>query len=468
MIQTRSGDDPTIVVIGGGAAGTLTAANLLAGCDPCRVVLVERTGRFGRGVAYGTTDPAHLLNVRAGAMGAHPARPGDFLRWIRRFDRSASAESFVPRRLFGDYLGDVLDAAERTGRGRTVLTRVHGTAVRLAPSPRGSGATVGLADGRRFAAGAVVLAVGSLPPADPPIPGLTSCRGVRYVRDPWTPGAIAGIGLDDSVLLLGTGLTAMDVALSLRRRGHRAVVHAVSRRGLLPQAHPRAHIRSLPAFPVPPGRLTLRRLHAAIRAEVKEAAARGLDWRGVVDSLRPRSVEIWRALPEPERRRFLRHGVRWWDVHRHRLAPEVADVIAAMRREGRLRVLAGRVLELRDGAGRASPISLRLRGQPDVARLRPSVVVNCTGPCLDPAGAGDHLIDDLLRRGLAVSDRLRLGFQVDDEGALLDASGRPSEILFTIGALRRGSLWETTAIPEIRAQAADLATRVTRLAAVRV
>jgi uncharacterized NAD(P)/FAD-binding protein YdhS len=87
-------------------------------------------------------------------------------------------------------------------------------------------------------------------------------------------------------------------------------------------------------------------------------------------------------------------------------------------------------------------------------------VVNATGPAWDCRLADSALLRGLLDRGQAAPGPAGLGLATAADGALVDAGGRASERLFTLGALRRGELWETIAVPELRTQAAALAERL--------
>jgi uncharacterized NAD(P)/FAD-binding protein YdhS len=192
----------------------------------------------------------------------------------------------------------------------------------------------------------------------------------------------------------------------------------------------------------------------AVRDDLDAVASAGGDWRSVVDGLRPHTARLWQGLPVDERCRLLRHAGRHWDAARHRMAPEVAERVEELRRSGRLRVVRGRVVAVADD-GRGLQVVVRHAGRE--ARHRVGHLVNCTGPAADVTAAGHHLVDDLLATGQARTDPLRLGLDVDDDGAVLGSSGQPSGHLYAVGPLRRGQLWESTAIPEIRAQAVALA-----------
>lgn len=240
-----------IAIIGAGFSGVVTAVHLLrAGCS---VALINRSGRMARGVAYGTNTPAHVLNVPAGRMSAFPDDEDSFLRFAGERDETVSGGSFVSRSAYGEYLDHILAEAERSAPGGATLERIVGHVADIEVSTNKSSALATLADGRSIHADRVVLALGNFAPADPPIEDRRFYSSARYVRDPWDPGALDSIGSDDSVLLIGTGLTMYDIALELDERGVRKPIHAISRRGLLAQSHrphgPSADLREFSARP---------------------------------------------------------------------------------------------------------------------------------------------------------------------------------------------------------------------------
>jgi uncharacterized NAD(P)/FAD-binding protein YdhS len=449
-----------IVVVGMGFAGSATAVALLRSWTggPLALDLIERSGRYGSGVAYATPYSDHLLNVPAAAMSLLENRPGDFLEWTGQHRPGTSPRCFVPRRDFGRYVRDRLAEAERDARsGGVSVGRRHDTAVDVLP---GRCPTLVTATGERLRADAVVLALGLPAPAHPP--GLSPALRdhPRYVADPCDWAQLERLAGSRRVLVVGTGLTMVDVALALRA-GERAgpQLLAVSRHGLLPRAHRTVpgSAGSAPAL----GRVrTADELAARIETAMRSASAAGGDWRAVVDGLRPQAQQLWRALPPVERRRLVEHHGRRWDVHRHRMAPEIADRLRWLRRSGSVQVRDASVIALEPaGAGAIAATLASPRGE---ERVVVDGLVNATGPAFDPRRSPDPLLRSLLRRGLAAPGPLRMGLATDGDGALLDASGARSPGLYTLGALRRGELWETTAVPEIRAQAAAIASALAR------
>ncbi|HEX8645025.1 MAG TPA: FAD/NAD(P)-binding protein [Allosphingosinicella sp.] len=420
-----------VAVIGGGLSGSLQAIHLLRD-GAQRVTLIERARTPGRGVAYSTARPEHVLNVPARRMSAFPDAPDHFVRWYEK--RGGDAESFAPRMLFGDYVVELLAAA---GAG---LDIVRGDAVDI------DGAAVILGDGRRIEADAVVLAPGNLQPATPR--GIDpAALGRLWVADPWAAPIADGLGGDDIVLLLGTGLTAVDAALTLEANGFRGRMIALSRRGLAPRSHAPREPICAPQGPLPSNCLTLLRRLRSRSAEI--------GWRSAVHELRTVTQDIWAHADEKERRRFLRHLRPWWDVHRHKIAPAVGAAIECMVREGRLRVVAGRVLSISSG-GMAT---WRPRGSTVAETVQVARIVNCTGPECDIVRAGEPLFDALLARGRIRPDPLRLGIHVDEGCRTLGADG-PSDDLYAIGPVTRGTFWESVAVPDIRVQAQNVARRI--------
>lgn len=447
----------TIGVVGGGCSGALLALQLAGRVErgPRRIVVIDSSPRPWRGVAYSTWSPSHLLNVPAGRMSAHADRPGHFVEWARARVPGVTGASFVPRGLYGDYLAEVLATAQTEAPQGSSITRIHGRVVSL-HRPLGATTTeLRLADGSHVEVDTVVLAMGNLAPATPPFALREGFhRSRRYVGDPWgTPWRETG---DGSVLLLGTGLTAVDVALQLDDMGFTGTIQAISRHGLLPRGHRSGLAPQSSAWSPAASRNTIRTILAELRASTDGRE----DWRPAVDALRDHAGEVWRRLPDAERRRFLRHAARVWEVHRHRLAPSVGERLAALVEQGRLQVLAGAVDECREGPAGVDVVVRRRGPRGGSLTLTVDRVINCMGPQQRLAEAGDPLLDSLFASGAGRPGAHGLGVDVDADGAVVDADGRSSRTLWAIGPLRRGTEWETTAVREIRLQAAALAARL--------
>lgn len=442
-----------VAVIGGGASGVLTAINLLArSTDPgLRVEIHEATGIVGRGIAYGTNDPRHLLNVRSRHMSAFPDVPSDLIDWARRTGRSDDPLAFLSRLDYATYLQDRL-ARVADHRLRICAGRVDD----VVPTREGYDVRTSEVTSR---ADSVVLAYGNQRPRPLVLDGDDLPPASWHLSDPWDLGALRLLPDDATIVVVGTGLTAVDTVITLLEDGPRRRVVMVSRQGRLPEAHVEQQSTAW-VQPVPEGALTADLLAEHVRDQVRAAAAQGVDWRPVVDGLRAATTSLWQRLPLAERRRFLDVHAREWEVRRHRMAPEVADRLRAYQADGRLSVLPGGLASVAD---RGTHCLVEVGGIP--TPITAQAVVNCTGPSTDITRSQDALLLALRERGLVTPDPLRLGVDTLDGGELVGETGRAVPGLYAVGPPRKGTLWESTAIPEIRAQAAAVADGVIARAA---
>ena len=426
-VRGRQGSD--VAIVGGGAAGALLAIALSG--SGLRVVVIEPGEEPGRGVAYSTRDERHRLNVPARRMSAVAAEPSHFVTWS-----GAAPDAFVPRGIYGDYLADLLRqaCAEDTQVLRDTV---------LAIEERGGGVELRLGSGATLAAARAVLAIGSGPAADAVAVADELRDSGRYVSDPWAGPPIDGAG---ETLLVGTGLTMVDIALGLdlEARGGRAL--AVSRSGLLPRVHRPGQPCDAEPFMLPDAPIALRDVVARVLARV----AAGEDARDVVDSLRSVTQSLWQGLGEADRRWFLRELRRVWEVHRHRMAPEVGRTLEALLAAGRLQCATASVAAIEPSGAR---VRVTLRDRDGSREVIVDRVVNCSGPVDDVLRAGVPLLDRLLADGVVRPDPLGLGLEVTP-------AGRASDRIHVIGALRKGALYESIAIPELCDQAEALAAEI--------
>jgi uncharacterized NAD(P)/FAD-binding protein YdhS len=451
----------TIAIIGGGFSGTIVATNLLQrATTPVKIKLIEPNSLLGRGLAYGTYSPYHLLNVPAGQISAFPDDPNHFLQWVQRFEDAnetfatskVKENTFVPRQIYGAYVQTILEQAKTAAPDYVRLEHITDKAIAIEPLTKG--AIVRLDSGQAFQADQIVLALGNFPPNDPPVQERSFYNSKHYQRSPYSACALSELDSLDPVLLIGSGLTMIDSALTLFRQGHQGKIHVVSRHGLLPLTHKETD--PIPAFvSIDSAPKTTRALMHFVRQQVQSAAANNQDWQAVVNSLRPATQSLWQALAVSEQQRFLRHVRHYWDIHRHLIPQEAAEVVGGLISKGQLIVYAGRISAYhQDSSG--VDVTLRLRHAKDDILLRVRRVVNCTGPASNYSKLPYRLVQSLLSQGLLCPDALAIGIKTAANGALLDSTGMASKLLYTLGPPRKGDLWETMTVLEIRSQAVAL------------
>jgi len=434
----------SIIIVGGGASGVLLAAHLLRNREAdIRVTLIERREQLGRGVAYSARQWDHLLNVPASGMSAFADDPDHFWRWLLQRHLVADGNKFVflPRRIYGDYLSDVL----RSGEDER-LRVIHDSCIALKSTANGVEAT--LENGTSVVGHVGVLAVGH--EENPP-----RARGiaVRVGSEADTP-----LDPDAEVMILGSGLSMVDAWLSLSQANHRGPIIVVSRHGLLPKGHRQVARIELEAADVPFG-TELHYFTKWFEETVREVVGRGGDWRSVVDALRPFNQRIWQNWSLASRRRFLEHVRPFWNVHRHRLPPELHERMQAAVASGQVRLVAGKFIDVARAGDRVEA-TIRRRGAAADEHVIVDRVYDCGGVTVDVAHSSNPVVAGLVESGAARPDELHIGLDVTNDGAVIDRDGVPSSRLYAVGPLTRGKFFEIEAIPDIRVQVAELAERL--------
>jgi len=446
-----------IAVVGAGFCGTVMAANLLRRPPPnvTEIVLIERSSVMGRGMAYAVHDFPYLLNVPAGRLSADSQDPLQFWRFAQRTMPDSDPEDFLPRRLYGDYLQEFLSKAEQESSRRVSLSRLFGEVTGIAGGEGNEPLTLSFAGREPIQAQRAILALGNPPPQVPPW-----AEAVRdhpaYRGDPLD--LPANLNSEHSVLIIGNGLTMVDVAFYFARDAARMPrLMTVSRRGLIPlqQSVFRASaVQGGAEFF--DGAASVREILAASRALAREVEHHGGDWREVITFIRNLAPSLWQRLPESERRRFLRHLQSYWDVHRHRLPEQLAARIERLRGSGSLEINAGRILQLTP-AGDQVRVTWRRRGRAAPDTLVVDAVINATGPDYAIKRSRNPLLQALRTDGLVSEDALDLGLRTASHGACIAADGRASERLYYLGPMLRAGHWEATAAAELRNHAEALA-----------
>lgn len=458
MTSTQNENTFDLAIIGGGAGGVLAAIHALRIAETAmHIVLIEPAERLGEGAAYATRYPEHLLNVPIRRMSAFNDAPADFLDYMMEIsgdgaDRETLAHQYAERRQYGHYLRDRLERARAASKAtlQVVRERVVGLV------EAGDVFHLRLQDDGSLSAHSVLLAVGN---ASKPLPARgAGTLPAGAVIPAWDFDAVKAIPANASVCIVGSGLSMVDSALSLADNGHRGRIHVLSRHALLPLSHSAHAIADFDAQKLLT--MNLRQRMRFLRAAARDAAAQGLPWQAVMERIRPLGQALWQSLSVSDQRRFLRHVVRLWDVHRHRIAPQVHARIEALQTHGQLKRHRGRLdavmpvgacvrLAVRQRDGRDQPL--------DVDRI-----INATGVEMRAQTMRNPLLLELLGSGHAQTGPHGIGLRTDRDGALLDAHDRPQPRFMAIGSLRIGCLWESIAVPELRGQAETAARRLLR------
>lgn len=466
---------PHVLIVGGGFSGVTAGVQLVRRSpQPLRVTILESSPRIGPGLAYATRDPDHRLNGPTWGHSVDPLRPHDFSAWCERHgvlreDPEAlhtDGNAFVRRSVFGDYLTDcVQEHAVWSATGST-LTGVQGQASGLHRA--GNGFAVTTTEGRDLNADLVLLATGNAPPRLPAslAPRVAGHPGV--IGNPLDGTRLRQVPSHARVLLLGAGLTALDVQSTLLRRNHQGPITVVSRRGLRPRPYPQPSetlARAVQAPPlerilgprpdfldparVPP---TVRSWLHALRQQIQADHAQGQRWHQAFDQLRDTVWQLWPLLPTREQQRFLRTLRTWYDVHRFRAPPPNDAWAEAARSLGKIVHRAARVQAIHTPSA-SGPLSVQLRGLGGQVSFEDfDVLINCTGLDAAAHASSNPFLRNLLDEGWLRPDPVGLGFAVDAQCRAIGRDERVHTGLRLIGPPTLGTFGDPGGAMFIAAQ----------------
>ena len=388
-------------------------------------------------------------------MGAFPDDVEHFYRWLAEKNYNFAPTDFVPRRIYGDYLRDLLEQTVKNKPSNVSFKTFDDEAVDVSLDE--NGAKVLLDSGVSISSDKIILAFGNFAPPHPRSENQEFVSAEKYFQNPWNPRLFERLAPDDDVFIVGTGLTAVDTILSLYHKNHAGKIFAFSTRGLLPAVH-RLGFAYPSFYDELKSRTRITDLLKIVRRHIEEAEREGGDWRGVIDSLRPHTQALWTNLPLAEKRYFMQHLSRYWNAARHRMPIEAARVLDKMQAENRLRIMKGRLQNIETNGGGKFTISYSINGKP--FELAADAVVNCIGSESRFDRLDHALVRNLIAKKIIKPDALDLGIDATPDGETIDGAGAVSETILTVGTALKGILWESTAMPEIRTQAKQLAEKL--------
>jgi uncharacterized NAD(P)/FAD-binding protein YdhS len=442
-----------ITIIGAGLSGTLLAMNLLKAStdETISIKLVDKRDENDLGPAFSTNED-YLLNVHAGKMGAVSNEPQHFCNWLKNKGIKVDQMDFLPRKLYREYVQDLFQNALQSKNPNVKFERIQDEAIEI--KLNGNHAQIILAGGNRITSDKIVLALGNFPPRNPQLKNNEFLESSFYVQNPWNSGFINAISREATVFFIGTGQTMVDLACGLHRHGHKGKIFAISRHGFLPLTHKLTE--SYPPFYDKLKNIkSITVLLRIIRKEIENAERTGFDIRAVIDSLRPYTQDIWMGLDYGEKRKFLMHLFRYWEIVRSRIPQESGDVINRMMSTGQLNIITGRITDMKV-MEKFIEVIYTFRRTTKQKIQKADIVINCIGPELDYSKIQSRLVKNLLKVGIIQPDPLNLGLNAKPDGRIIQGDGTVSNNFFTIGLPLRGILWETLAAPEIREQAKNL------------
>ncbi len=457
--------NPVITIVGGGFCGCNILIQLIKQSGiPIHIVLVNKEYPVSKGLAFSSYNSEHVLNVPAAKMSAVADDPDNFLDWIRskpeysKYSGEDLNGNFLPRNIYGHYLEDLFNTSIRNLPDNITLEIINDEVVDIIPFD--SRSKVILKNNKSIEADRIVLALGNFNPDNLKINNKIFYDSKKYFQNPWQENAVEGISDKDNVLILGTGLTMVDIVLSLMNKPFTGKIYAISTKGFFPLSHKKREPYTDILKEIHPPYEILN-LYNTFRKHIKTVLAKGITGEAVVDAIRPRTQEIWMSLSLNDKIRFMGHIRHLWGVARHRLPKEIFDMMQKKIQEGSLEIIGGRLQDLNE-KNDSIYVTFKERKSQKNREVIVNRVINCTGPATDLEKIDQPLIRNLLSRGMITNDEMKLGLNALPDGTVIQKDNSLSPMLFAMGSMLKGILWETTAVPELRVQSKNLASELIR------
>lgn len=458
-----------IGIIGSGFTGTMTAVQLIKNAaGPVQIFLINERETLGKGIAYNPYSEQHILNVVTARMSAYPDKPDHFLDWVMDHpqfadkDRTLIANSYISRKLYGEYLTGILRYSLSTAAARGLDVRVFENFV-VDLDVDDSKVQLLLDDDNRLEVDYCVIATGNQMPGNPTVTDPEVFQSPNYFRNPWTVESVSGIKSDKPVLIIGNGLTMVDTVIGLLEQGFKGEIHSISPNGfnILPHRHNGLKYSKLSEELTE--QMSLSEIVALVLKHVRLVRDFGVSAEPVIDSLRPHTQRIWKSLTPGEKRIFMSRFRHLWGVARHRIPLHVHDKIQQLRVAGILHIRSGRICDMQEnGEGVLVKFHDKRSGREQEQLY--SRVINCTGPETDLMKVEGSFLKHCLLKGILIQDELKLGVRAStDTYNIMSSQKEFHHNLFTAGSNLKGELWESTAVNELRIQAEKLARHLLNL-----
>ena len=474
-----------VVVVGGGFSGASLAVQLVRSAKaPLDITIIEPNAHLGRGLAYSAVDPDHRLNAPTYVHSMLPEDAWHFTRWCldhKVLERDPQAlwsdgGMYIRRSDFGLYIEDTVKQHQRWPANGSTITHLQDTAVGV--SELAAGLQIATAGGHALNADMVLVATGNpVPRLQAPFdPALATHPSV--VENPLDSQRLYAIAPPSRVLLVGSGLTALDVLSTLVRQGHRGQIVVMSRRGqrpkpqgpmpaVLAQASSPAALAALPGgivldrimgpapahFAQAGQPLTLRGMTRALRNRIRETQAAGTTWYPAFDDLRDAVWQLWPQLPAAEKRRFLAKMRTWYDVHRFRSPPQNEHMVRAAEAQGLIDFRAARLQSVTaSDTGSTLEVVMREHGHTGNRHEQFDVVINCTGLDAAKGMRANPFLAAASAAGFIRPDPCGMGFDVDAQCRAINTRGQAQGTLRVIGPPTAGTFGDPIGAMFIGAQ----------------
>jgi uncharacterized NAD(P)/FAD-binding protein YdhS len=455
-----------IGIIGGGFAGTMTVVQLIRKLrEPCEIIVINEKETLNKGIAFSSYSEKQLLNVQTGKMSAYPDKPDHFLHWVasrqefKEMDASLLSNSFLPRRLYGDYLSSIWENSLSAAVEKKIIISVIDSFV-INLEINEDTVLLDLDNRDKLTVDHCVIATGNHMPRNPEISNKDFYLNKNYFQNPWGIESVKNISNDLPVLIIGNGLTMVDSVLGILEHGFKGEIYSISPNGFNILPHTDHDLNYLKLSEELTENISLFDLVKLVNKHLKKTKKYNIPAEVIIDSLRPHTQRIWKNFSIHDKAVFMSRLRHLWGVARHRVPANIYNKIQQLRMDGRLHIHSGKILDFYE-FGNYIEAEYFDKKNNRIKKLKVCRIINCTGPETNLMNLNKSFLKNCLLNGILTQDALQLGIKTDTETfQVIDLSGKLHPNLFTLGSTLKGELWESTAVSELRIQAEKLAEKL--------
>ena len=434
----------TIAIIGGGISGTLTVLNCIKQSKkPISIIWFDTHNNFCKGYAYSTIEEGHLLNVRANNMSIFFDEPTHFTQWLNQHYPHYNPTDFVPRKIFGEYVNDIFENTKKTNQ-LVFITQLAEEVISIDKLDD----SFELKTKNTYLVQKLVLAFGNFLPPHPKSISSDYISSENYFQNAFHPSLTHKILNKNNITIIGSGLTMIDVVISLSKNKYKGLIHIISPHAYVPDVHHENAFPSVSPFIEEKKIYSLSEILSIVNKQLKIAKNQGLNPHSIIDVMRPYFQNIWVNFSIDEKHQFLRHLRHKWGVARHRAPMQSMIVFQELISNNKIGLIKGRVFDIK--YSEKNFVIFYSNSQQSSQTLKTDLIINCTGPEADYTKIKMPLIQNLLKNQIITPNFIKYGINAQKDGQI-------SQNVYTLGPPLKGVLWESTAVPEISAQAYKLA-----------
>mgnify|MGYP000153170678 CR=1 FL=1 len=455
-------------IIGAGFTGTMTAVQLIEKSrSPIEITLIYEGESLNKGIAFNPYSEKHLLNVITGRMSAYPDKPNHFLDWTMRRtsfknqDRAFIENSFLPRKLYGEYISDIWKEAKKKAKNKKIKLTVLNRSVKDLDISENE-VSICFDNNSIKIVDDCIIATGNHLPSNPIIKNINFYSSKNYFRNPWDIKSVKNIKNELPILIIGNGLTMVDTVFGCLENGFKGKIFSISSHGFNILSHRYNGPKYSKLIEELGDNISLYELVKLLNKHIKTAKKLGISPEPIIDSLRPYTQKIWTSFSAKEKSLFISRLRHLWGVARHRIPLDSSYKIQNLRLSGKLHINSGKII---DFIQKPNFISAKYFNKKtgNIETINVSRIINCTGPETNLLKIDGCFLKGCLLKDILFQDELRLGISTDIKTfKVIKKDGKPHVNLFTLGSNLKGELWESTAVNELRIQAEQLAEKLIR------